>query len=218
MKTSKLETETNLKKDTIIELYKQTYSVSDVLSKMKLSCGYRKHIVYMLKHEGIYEGVGGKSAIHKQIKIKSTMISRYGVENAGMIPGNGWRNNGIESNKLTFIKEYELYCDKVDNITKKNVKQLIDTGFCYYTGIKFADAENVPVNPNDPLKRSVDHKISKWVGYMCDIPPENVGDIGNLVYCLKYCNTMKNNMTEESFAPFALELRKRFINEGFKSN
>lgn len=217
MKISKLEIETNLKKDNIIELYKQTYSVSDVLSKMKLSEGYRKYIVSMLKREGIYEGVGGKSAQYKQVKIKSTMLSKYGVENAGMMPGNGWRND-VTMNEIIFIKEYKLYSDKVDIVTKKNIKQLIDMGFCYYTGIKFADIEGEPVNPNDPLKRSVDHKISKWVGFLNNIPPENIGDIGNLVYCLKYCNTMKNNMTEESFAPFAMELRKRLINEGFESN
>ena len=146
------------------------------------------------------------------------MLSRYGVENAGMIKGNGWKNNHVIKNKISFIDEYRSYCEKVNNITKDNTKQLIDTGYCYYTGIKFADRKVTPVNPNDPLKRSIDHKISKWIGFLHNIPPENIGDIGNIVYCLKYCNTMKNNMTEDSFAPYALEIRKRLINEGFESN
>lgn len=218
MKISNLQ-EIENKKTEIIELYEKSYSVSEVLQKLNLKERHRKNIVILLKERGIYQGVGGKSSLYKQHKIQNTMLEKYGVINAGQIPGNGWKHNSIMRTEIKFLQEYKNYCIKVDIITKSNAKKLIDTGFCHYTGIKFADSDkNTPTNPNDPLKRSVDHKISKWLGFILGMEPDIIGDVGNLVYCLKYCNSMKNNMIEESFAPYAQEIRKRLINEGFESN
>ena len=203
----------------IVEEYKQSYSISEIIRNNKFTEGSRRHIEVILKKEGIYEGVGGKSALYKQKKIRNTMRSRYGVNNIGQMPGMGWNlRNNIEKSPIIFLEEMKIYCDLVDTITKKNKKLMISTPYCYYTGIQFVDEVKDKVNPNDQLKRTVDHKISKWVGFICNILPEDIASIGNLVYCLKYCNSLKNNMSEEMFLPFAQKIRELLINEGYKSN
>ncbi len=205
----------------IVEEYKKTYSVSDILRSVGLDTrgsAARNYIVTILKNEGIYQGVGGLSALHKQKKIQQTMLDRYGVINTGQLPEGGWKNNDTKKTEIQFLNEFKDYCKKVDEHTKRNKKMLILTKNCYYTGIAFADDHITNINPNDPLKRSVDHKISKWIGFMTNLSPDFIGSATNLVYCLKYCNTIKNQMDEQMFMPFAKIIREKMINEGHKSN
>lgn len=211
---SKLKEEILKSKANIIQYYKETYSVSDILFRLKLgtSNSIRNHIVDVLKDEGIYQGVGGLSALHKQKKIQKTMMEKYGVINIGQIYG--WKNNDAPKTELKFIQDFRAYSDRVGKITLVEKKKLIQTDYCYYTGIKFTDG----VNPNDPLRRSVDHKVSLWKGYIGGISENIIGSASNLVFCLKYCNTMKSNMSVIEFTPFAKHLREKMIDEGFKSN
>jgi hypothetical protein len=179
---------------------------------------FREELVNLFKQEKIYQGVGGLSAKQKQNKIQSTMKERYGVANAGQMPGNGWSNNDLEKTEVYFLEQFKEYTEEVDLLTKKNKKQLVVTDYCYYTGIKFADAFSDKVNPNDPLKRSLDHKISKWVGFFTGLDPEEVASSSNLVWCLKYCNSVKNQMTAQQFKPYAEKIREYMIYEGKTSN
>lgn len=202
----------------IITQYHQSYSVSDIIEKNKYAISTRKYIVELLKNEGIYQGVGGLSALYKQNKIKTTCMERYGVENIAQHPDYGWKNNNIEKINISFKSDIDKYKESVISLTKINKKYMIETQYCYYTGIKFADDILDCVNPNDYLKRSLDHKIPIIIGFFNNIEPEIVSSLGNLVWCLKYCNTIKNNMTEDQFKPLALHIRERLINEGKESN
>jgi len=178
----------------------------------------RNHIVKILKEAGIYQGTGGLTAQYKQKKVQNTMMERYGVINHGQTPGGGWKYNEITKTTISFLDEYQSYAKKVDELTKQNKKNMLPADYCFYTGIKFIDSYQDIVNPNDPLKKSIDHKISKMVGFLNNISADNISATNNLAYCLKYCNTLKNMMTEEMFTPFAKELREKFKNEGYKSN
>jgi hypothetical protein len=212
---------TKLSKIDIVEEYKKTYSVSDILRSIDLDVrrsAARDHIVSILKNEGIYQGVRGLTATHRQKKTQQTMLDRYGVINTGQLPGYGWKNNDTKKTEIQFSNEFKNYCKIVDEHTKINKKIMIPIKYCYYTGIAFADGYIANINPNDPLKRSIDHKTSKWIGFMTDVPPDFIGSVTNLVYCLKYCNTIKNQMNEQMFMPFAKIIREKMINEGHKSN
>lgn len=212
---------TKLSSIDIIEEYKKTYSVSDILKGADIhtsSHSARNYIVTILKNAGIYQGVGGLSALHKQKKIQQTMLKKYGVINNGQRPGEGWKNNAIPRSELQFLREFQDYCKEVDLHTKNSKKLLISTKYCYYTGIAFVDNFKENVNPNDPLKRSIDHKISKWIGFVTNLKPEFIGSPTNIIYCLKYCNTVKNQMDDQTFMPYAKIIREKMINEGHESN
>jgi len=204
----------------IVEEYKKSYSVSEILKNLNLytSKAARNHIVSILKNEGIYQGVGGLSALHKQKKMQKTMMDRYGVINHGQLPTGGWKNNDAEKSKLLFLDNFKEYCKHVNIHTNRNKKLMIKSKFCHYTGIAFVDDTKTHINPNDSLKRSIDHKISKWIGFMSKLPPDFIGSTTNLVYCLKYCNTVKNQMDDQMFMPFAKIIREKLIDEGYKSN
>ena len=204
----------------IVEEYKKSYSISEMLRTLGLinSTGARGHIKSILVEKGVYQGVGGLSALHKQTRIQKTMKDRYGVINAGQMPNGGWKHNDVEMNSVSFLKEFTSYCIDVDKYTKINKKRMIMSNHCYYTGITFADVMMDKVNPNDPLKKSIDHKISKWAGFMTGESPDMIGSTQNLVYCLKYCNTIKNQMCEDTFKPYAFIIREKLINEGYSSN
>lgn len=206
-------------KDKIIQRYKTDYSVYALCRDFGYSGGTDRHVANMLKEEGLYQGVGGLSAKSKASKIKETCKKKYGVDNISKLDGYGWSNkNSRDKIEVKWVDDKEKYCEEVDRITKINKKRMIDTKYCHYTGIKFADFLLEECNPNDQLKRTVDHKTSKFVGYLLGIPPEEIADVGNLVYCLRFCNTVKNIMTEEQFLPFAEKIREKFINEGHESN
>ncbi len=106
---------------------------------------------------------------------------------------------------------------RLEKETKKNIKHIDFPTYCYYTGIQFADEEGL-VNPNDPRKRSVDHKVPVIICYLNGISVEQAGSIDNLTFVLKYVNSVKSNTEHKSFLAVAHKIRKVFINEGYKSN
>lgn len=206
-------------KEKIIERYKETYSVYGLCREFGYSGGMDSHVANLLKDEGIYQGLGGLSAKMKSQRIAATCLEKYGVDNISKLDGYGWSHkNQRPKTKVKWFDEKQEYFEEVDRITKINKKYMIDTKYCHYTGIKFADYLMEEVNPNDQLKRTVDHKTSKFVGFLTNIPPDELADVGNLVYCLRFCNTIKNVMTEEQFMSFAEEIRGKFIDEGHESN
>lgn len=182
------------------------------------SGGFDRHVANLLKEEGIYQGVGGLSAKYKAERIKQTVQKKYGVDNISKLEGYGWVGNKHDKTEVLWTIEKQKYFDEVDRITTINKKKMILSKYCHYTGIRFVDDITDKINPNDLLKRTVDHKTSKMVGFLLGIPAEEIADVGNLVYCLRCCNTWKNIMTEEQFKPFAEKIRERFIDEGHESN
>jgi hypothetical protein len=206
-------------RDEIIHHYTQYYSVSHILRDFGFKGSYRGPIEDILKSEGIYQGVGGKTAQARVKKIESSMMSKYGVKNYGQLHHGGYSGlNSIERTIPNFIEKYKKYVEDSKIIVHVNRKKLIIPKFCYYTGIMFVDEELERVNPNDYRKRSLDHKISLWYGFMNGISLDNINDVGNLIYCLKYCNTMKGIMNHVEFRKYAIEIREKFINEGYKHN
>jgi len=207
------------RKNEIIDHYKKNWSVSQIIKDFELTGGTRRYISEILKDEGIYQGIGGKNAFARVKKIESTMLERYGVINSGQLPGYGWSSqNKIHKIEIEFKKDLDKYCRRVRTLTGENSKNLLKSDFCYYTGIKFADSINKKVNPNDYLKRSLDHKLPVLYGFYLDISPEEISSVSNLVFCIKYANAIKGNMTEEQFKPLAFLIREKLINEGKESN
>jgi len=208
------------RRDEIINHYSQHYSVSKVMRDFGLSEGARRWIEKILKEEDIYQGTGGLQALKKVERIESTMMKRYGVRNAGQLDHGGWKLlNGREKTDPEFISDFNVFKGDVERLTKKNRKKMIPSKYCYYTGIKFVDEEVDNPNPNDQRKRTIDHKISVWDAYFVhNFAAEDVSNTSNLVYCIRYANSIKHNKSHHDFKKTANIIRKRFIDEGFASN
>ena len=216
-------------KNYIIDLYKETYSVTEVLDllteKYDVVKNYsfinRKTIENILKEENVYESFSGKNFNKKRVeKIKNTMNEKYGVDNIGQLDGYGFKElNKIPYEKVDFLHDQmEKYKKKVERLTKKNAKKLNKPNYCQSTGILFADSEFEQVNPNDPRKRTVDHKKSVVVCYLEGISAEQCASEDNIEFVLRYVNSVKGNTCVENFQPIANKIREAFINAGFKSN
>lgn len=202
-----------------INKYLETYSVTEIMKYAKDSVG-RNRIVDILKKEGIYEGLNGPNYLRKKVeKIENTLMQRYGVKNWGQTTDGGYKKqNKIPYEKITFLSDdYKSYRSLVKKETTKNLKNVVPPKYCYYTGIIFADEEREP-NPNDPRKRSIDHKHPIILCYLDGISYKKAGSLDNIIFILKYVNSIKTNTTHESFLPIAQKIRKVFLNEGCKSN
>lgn len=202
-----------------IKKYKETYSVSDILRSFNDGVG-RSRIVSILKEEGIYESLSGSNYLKKKTeKHKKIMMEKYGVTNWGQTKEGGYKKqNKIAYKKISYLDDqYKLYRDAVERETRKNIRKIDRPKYCYYTGIQFADEEG-PANPNDPRKRSIDHKIPVIICYLNGVSIEEAGGINNLIFVLKYVNSVKSNTDHDSFLSIAQKLRKVFIDEGCESN
>ncbi len=207
-------------KPNIIEEYKKCYSVTEVLTNLNWPKTYRSCVERILKEEeGLYQGCGGKSALYKQSKIRQAVFEKYGVDNITKHHQSGYTiQNKIPYTKPKIFVEFKKYRKEVERITNINKKKLIDSGYCYYTGIKFADSDGKTVNPNDPLKRTIDHKIPIIFGYINDIKPSEISSVSNLVFCLRLCNNIKASTNFKDFLPIAKFIRQSLIDENYQSN
>lgn len=202
----------------VVSRYKETNNVSLIIREFDIS---RNCLLRVLRDLDIYEPSSSESRKARSLAIKTAMQDKYGIDNPGQFESQRVALNARNSIPKTYLKltdDFKIYCDQVDYITNKNRKNLIDSGYCFYTGIKFIDVDNNQVNPNDPLKRSIDHKMSKLEGFYSGFPAEAIGSLSNLVFCLRYCNSVKGNMNIMSFQLLAKQIRERLINEGHQSN
>lgn len=207
----------------IIEEYKKCYSVSELKRNPKLILGYDK-IKDILVKNNIFEGYEGKNykKVHTQ-RIRNAIEAKYGpgIINIGQITG-GWRiTNNIPYTKITKLSdEFKIYTKECQKVAQKNKNLIKNNQYCYYTGIQFKDYEEGDnlINPNDPRKKSIDHRIPIIYCYLNDWTPGQTSDINNMVHVLRYVNTIKGNTLEESFIPIAIKIRRIFKNEGFQSN
>jgi len=203
-----------------IDTYKQTYSVSEIMRLANDGVG-RSRIVSILRQEDIYEGLSGPNYLKRKVEnLEKIMMQRHGVSNAGQLEYGGYQSrNKIPYEKLDFLStDYKTYREQVDKKTRINIKQISDMRYCYYTGIEFADVSQDKVNPNDPRKRSIDHKMPVIICYLNDISIEDASSIDNITYVLKYVNSIKGNTLHESFLAISPKIRKVFVDEGYKSN
>lgn len=204
--------------ETIIRTYSETYSVSDVLRLPEMRGIGRPRVVSILKDAGLYEGLTGKNQqAKKQEKIKNTMMARFGVENNGQRPGQGFgERNKIPHTKIDFLTiEYKEYRKAVEHETNKTVFAMDKPEVCYYTGVRFVDCEQEKVNPNDQRKRTIDHKIPVIIGYLQGLSVEEMSKPENITFVLRYVNTIKGNTLHDSFLPIAAYIKQTFTKEGF---
>ena len=205
--------------ETIINVYSETYSVTDVLLNPTIKGIGRLRVVEVLKNANIYEGIRGKNQqVKKQEKIKNTMLSRYGVENNGQRPGQGFGvRNKIPYASVEFLDEgYKLYRKAVEHQTNKTTHTMVKPDTCFYTGIKFADVDQVHVNPNDQRKRTIDHKVPVIIGYLQGRTVEEISSPDNITFVLRYVNTIKGNTLHENFLPIAEYIKLAFIKRDTK--
>lgn len=211
----------------VAERYTETYSVTDcceyVVNREKTMVkpsAIRKKVKEYLGSLGVIEGASGVNRnFARSNKFVATMKSRYGVTNPGQLDGNGFsESNKIPYTKLKITDEYNQFRRAVDNLTFKIVEKLKKTNHiprnCFYTGIKFNDNVLIKVNPNDPKKRTVDHKTPVTEAFFRGWTVEQTCDIDNLVFCLRVVNTMKGHLNEKEFRKLMLPLLiKRLENE-----
>ncbi len=205
----------------IVDYYQETFSISACVKKFGIS--YSPLSVY-IKSQGIYRDVHDSERCKKNYeRLKKTLIDRYGYENNGKSKESILdlrKRNSIDYKNPIFLNDFSKYRKLVEKHTIRNKKHLIQSKYCYYTGIKFSDSDthSSNVNPNDNIKRTLDHKISIYEGFLNNIDPSIVGGYSNLVYCLKYCNSIKGNMSASEFVGFAQKIREKFLNENYESN
>lgn len=203
---------TNNIKSYLEEIYLETVSITDcceiiqqkeqtLLSTAKI----RKIIDPILKDLGIKKSLSDKELNAKrQQKLQKTMLARYGVRNNGQLPGQGWESlNSIQYTKLAIDERFVEFRKQVNYLTRKYVEKLKKQNLipttCCYTDIPFKDNLQDLVNPNDPYKRSVDHRRPVVEMFLRGYSAEDVCKEDNIVFCLRAVNTYKSNTPEEYF-------------------
>lgn len=199
-------------KSYIANAYLKNYSVSECCEYVKEkentalnAVRLRKIINNELDNQGIREGLAGRNLNKiRQEKMKTTMLKKYGVVNNGQRAGHGWEElNSIEYKRLNIDHELFDFRKKVDYLTRKHVQKLKNSDSipttCYYTGIEFRDASADKVNPNDPFKRTVDHRIPVIEMFIKGKTPKETANEQNIVFCLRIVNTYKANTSENYF-------------------
>lgn len=104
--------------------------------------------------------------------------------------------NYVNSEELS---EYKIYRKAVDNLTKRNKKQLFDNwlGYDYYDGEFILN--NIDLNYNDENYPTIDHKISILEGFKLKYLPEFISNINNLCITKRYLNTKKGHLDNIKF-------------------
>jgi len=210
----------------IADVYKANYSVTECCSYVKdkekttiFESALRKMITQYLDSLGIREKLDGKTLNdNRQAKMRATMLERYGVENAGQLEGNGRKAaNKIPYVKLKLNQEFTEYRAKVEKLSWHKLGMLKKTNSvpseCYYTGITFNDNVLEKVNPNDPYKRTLDHKTSVSEAFFRGWSVEKVMDDSNIVFCLRIVNTVKGHLNESDFRRLLLPLLKKRLED-----
>ena len=203
----------------IINAYKENPSLTDISNTFNVSIDPLRRF---LKNAGVYDPYSKKSLNLRFEKIQSTLKERYGeeVNNVSKLHIDTLKQrNALPKSEIPFIEKFKTYTWHVNQYTNKSVKKLIDSEYCYYTGIRFADYfMSEGVNPNDYLKKTIDHKISLLYGFLTDMDPKMIGDVTNLVYCLRYCNNLKgnSNANDSDFQEICRQIRRKLIDAGYE--
>jgi 5-methylcytosine-specific restriction endonuclease McrA len=210
----------------VADMYLDTYSVAECVERiikrensLISHSQIRKFMDNYLDSLGIREGISGENSQRmKQIKIVQSVKNKYGVDNVGQLPGNGWSKiNNIPYEKLNFVDDMAKFRKKVNSATEKTVHQLRKKNniskTCHYTNIQFNDVLLKRVNPNDPFKRTVDHIIPVTEAFLRGLSVEETASENNIVFCLRVINTLKSNTSYDDFVKNYLPYIKEKLNE-----
>ena len=186
-------------RDEVISAYKETYSVTQVLKHFGYPKGNserRKQITDILREEDIFEGLSGPNVlIKKQERIEKTNLERYGVANYSYTKhGSLNLHNHRDRTQFPIVEEFRLYQQQVVNETKKTIRKLKHIPrptHCEYLGVEFIDDNTA--NPNDQLKRTIDHKKSVYSCWLDGLSPEEASHQDNLAWICRYANSIKGN-------------------------
>jgi len=139
----------------------------------------------------------GNPNFNNPIKMKNTKIERYGFyfNNSEKMVETKTENGSIFFDK----KEWILYKKKVDSVTRKNKKKLLED----WNGLDYYDNEIIKSNfcysHTHRFYPTIDHKVSVFYGFKNNIDPEIIGDIDNLCLTKRYLNCIKNKLIESEF-------------------
>jgi hypothetical protein len=204
------------KREFIKNLYiNDEYSITELC---KIYGFLRKNLELFLKNDNIkIRSIHLHTNRSKELS-KKKCLEKYGVDNISKLETNrekmkewnkqAYSNNGdlkIKYDWMMYIsdksvnpmlkEQFELYKEKVLQITKKEKKKLDFNGKCYYTGVEIHD--NINKLNNHYL--SIDHKISILHGFEKGLSYEFIGSSENLCYCSRICNSIKREMDEDEF-------------------
>ena len=139
--------------------------------------------------------------------------------------------NKIPYNDLPWSAEMNDYIRRVGNQARRRHSRMktglkckrIDakarlelTDYCHYTGIRFVDAEQKWVNPNDPRKRTLDHITPLSICFLQGWSEDQANDVSNLCYVLRCMNNLRQSTSLESFMDVALYYRKHLLESGYE--
>jgi hypothetical protein len=212
-------------REIIQQKYLETYSVTKVIQYLRsIGVGLgRVPITNVLKENKIFESYTGKNYIEqKAVRHLQLLQERYGVTNWGQTSNGGFKEaNKIPYKKTKLFEDYRTYRLAVERLTIKQVKRMKRLkqipAYCELTTIRFADEEG-PVNPNDPRKRTTDHKIPIIICFLSKMTVQEAADSTNLAFILRMVNSLKSSTLFDSFKPYANAIRERLLDEGFESS
>jgi len=159
---------------------------------------------------------------HFKNKIKSSIIDKYGVEYVSQstdikkkikdtsfkkynsrhyLSSNLRRNLMIEQKKWLpdhLLPPFKCYKRKCWRETKKHIDVLFSSwdGNCFYTRKPLLTDKK---DYNNPLYRTIDHKISMHAGFIKNISTEIIGNLDNLCICSRSFNSKKNTKSYKEF-------------------
>ncbi len=214
-------------KSYIVAYYQMVLSVSECISHVRereetllADTRLRPIITDYLKSVGEFKKFGDPAfEKSRQQKAKQAVFDKFGVENVGMLPHMGWNLiNKIPATKITIMEDVKLYRERVSLLTKYNLKKIKMMNKvpdrCHYTGVVFSDVRlGDKVNPNDPLKRTVDHVVSINEAFFRGWSPEQTADFDNLVFCIRIANTLKHNTSADKFMEIFVPVLKNNLKE-----
>jgi len=204
-----------LSRDEVISVYKETYSVTQVLSHFGYPKGNserRKQINDILKEEGIFEGLSGPNFLKKrQEKIEKTNLEKYGVKNYSYTKhGSLNLHNHREKSHFPIVESFRKYQNEVDRETKKTLRKIKNKStHCEYLGLEFIDDKIA--NPNDQLKRTIDHKKSVYSCWLEGISVKEASSPDNLAWVCRYINSIKGNSDYEDIKHIFPKIKDRIM-------
>jgi len=152
-------------------------------------------------------------------KRTETLKRKYGVINTGQLENSPIKlANKIPYTVPKFWAEMNEYKKDVERASRRflrrcKIENRLPT-HCEYTGIKFADAENKSTNPNDWFKRTIDHRVCVLHCYLNGWTVERASSPSNLIFCLRYINSIKGTISESEFVEkYVPKLRNLLLNE-----
>lgn len=167
-------------------------------------------------------------------KSRQACLERFGVDNPSKLESNRKKlrnNHGCFSGKKSsqtaqekikkseYIKgkrvlpedaaAFELYRNKVWELTKLNVEKVKWTGKCYYSDVTIF--KSTKDNYNEPTTATIDHKYSVVRGFLDKTPPEYIARPENLAWVSRHFNTIKGTRTEDEVKMSGLDTRYKEI-------